>query len=72
MPTISLNGEQRTIPPSSTVEDLVRSLESEGLTADRRAIAVEVNRSIVPRSTYETHTLDDRDEIEIVTIVGGG
>ena len=72
MPTVSLNGEERTIPVDSTVEDLVRSLESEGLTADRRAIAIEVNRTIVPRSTYPTHTLADRDEIEIVTIVGGG
>ena len=77
MPTISLNGESRTLPTDCSVEDLIRTLESEARESgrrglDRRALAVEVNRAIVPRSTYAEHPLAEGDEIEIVTIVGGG
>ena len=72
MPTILLNGEPREVPDAATVETLVSSLEAEGLTVDRRALAIEVNRMIVPRSTYADHALRERDEIELVTIVGGG
>jgi thiamine biosynthesis protein ThiS len=72
MPTIRINGGERRIPSGATVETLVRLLEADGLAVDRRAIAVEVNREIVPRSTYGSHPLGERDEVEIVTIVGGG
>ncbi len=72
MPTIRVNGENREIPEGTTVEGLVSTLESEGLALDRRAIAVEVNRDIVPRSTYAAHPLEDADLVEIMTIVGGG
>ncbi len=70
--TVRLNGENRSIAPGTTVDHLVALLEAEGSKIDRRAIAVEVNRMIVPRSTYKEHTLQHEDEIEIVTIVGGG
>jgi thiamine biosynthesis protein ThiS len=33
---------------------------------------VELNRRIVPRSRYAATSLADRDELEIVTLVGGG
>ena len=72
MPRIRVNGEEREIPAGTTVEGLVASLESEGRPLDRRAIAIELNREIVPRSTYRARSLEERDEIEIVTIVGGG
>ena len=39
--------------------------------ADRR-VAVEVNRRIVPRTTYPEHSLEDGDVVEIVHFVGGG
>ena len=72
MPTIRVNGEKREVPEGITVDRLVATLESEGLALDRRAIAVEVNRDIVPRSTYAVQRLEDEDQVEIVTIVGGG
>ena len=70
--TVRLNGEHRSITTGTTVDNLVTILETEGSKIDRRAIAVEANRMIVPRSTYKEHTLQHEDEIEIVTIVGGG
>jgi sulfur carrier protein len=72
MPRIRLNGEEREIGAGTTVEGLVAILEREGRPLDRRAIAVEVNREVVPRSTYPRHLLAERNEVEIVTIVGGG
>ena len=72
MPMIRVNGVAREIPIGTTVEGLVSLLEAEGGPLDRRAIAVEVNREIVPRSTYPARPLAMSDEVEIVTIVGGG
>jgi thiamine biosynthesis protein ThiS len=72
MPKIVVNGESREVAPGTTVDGLVQALEREGRPIDRRAIAVEVNREVVPRSTYGAHPLAERDVVEIVTIVGGG
>jgi hypothetical protein len=33
---------------------------------------MEVNREIVPRSTFDTHRLQPGDEVEIVRAIGGG
>lgn len=63
---IQLNGEDREIPDNSTALDLVEQL---GLGGKR--LAMEVNREIVPRSTYATTTLKQGDEIEIVHAIGG-
>ena len=67
MLTLNLNGEDRSFEEPLTVADLLRSL---GIQAP--SIAVEVNRSIVPRSAHGTHPLEEGDRVEIVTFVGGG
>ena len=67
VPTILLNGVERSIPADSTVAALVREL---GL--DPRQIAVERNREIVPRDSYASTPLAAGDALEIVTFVGGG
>ena len=35
-------------------------------------VAIERNREIVPRSLYKEVTLNEGDELEIVTFIGGG
>lgn len=62
-----LNGEWHTLRAGMTVADLVTEL---GL--ERQRIAVEVNRSIVPRQQYASVELREYDEIEVVHFVGGG
>lgn len=62
-----LNGEPQTAPEGATVAAFLDSL---GL--PRTGIAVERNREIVPKSTYEVTMLADGDRIEIVQFVGGG
>ena len=64
---INVNGEPRTLPAEATLAVLVTELGLDGKT-----IAVERNREIVPRATYSETPLTDGDQIEIVTIVGGG
>jgi len=62
-----VNGEPRDVADGSTVEQLVVAL---GI--DRRSVAVERNREIVPRSQHATTPLAEGDRVEIVTMVGGG
>jgi thiamine biosynthesis protein ThiS len=64
---ITLNGDERPIPAGQSVAGLIESL---GL--DRRKVAVERNREIVPRSQYDATMLLPRDQIEIVHFIGGG
>ncbi|MFP4143946.1 MAG: sulfur carrier protein ThiS [Phycisphaeraceae bacterium] len=63
---LKLNGETRETS-ARTVRQLVEEL---GL--GRQAVAVEVNREIVPRKQHESTELRDGDEVEVVSLVGGG
>lgn len=64
---ISFNGQPRTIPPGTTVADLLARLEL------RPAyVAVEVNLELVPRQRHAQHLLREGDQVEVVTLVGGG
>jgi thiazole synthase len=67
MPTITLNGEPRPLPEPLTVSDLLRTIGRDG-----HAVAVEVNRDVVPRAQHAQTKLSDGDQVEIVTLVGGG
>lgn len=64
---ITLNGDLRRIGAGATVASLIETL---GL--DRRKVAVERNREIVPRSAYAATGLTAADQIEIVHFIGGG
>lgn len=64
---ILVNGASREVPEGTTMAQLIEML---GLTG--RRLAVEVNREIVPRSTFETHRVQPGDRIEIVHAIGGG
>jgi thiazole synthase len=64
---ITLNGERREVPDSSTVADLLRQL---GVKPEH--VAVEVNRSLVTRSRHAGTPIAAGDVLEVVTLVGGG
>ena len=49
---------------------LLAYLEQEGCNVNR--IAVEHNGKIVPKQQYESLIMEDGDELEIVSFVGGG
>jgi len=65
--TITLNGERRDIAPATTLAFLIAEL---GLRPER--VAVEVNRALVPRAEHARTIVAADDEVEVVTLVGGG
>ncbi len=62
-----INGEEREFGSFGNVSELIDSL---GIKGDR--VAVELNREIVPRSTWNVTPVSDGDKLEIVHFVGGG
>ena len=64
---VTVNGTPRDVPEGLTVRGLVEHL---GLTEG--PVAVEVNRTIVPRVRHAEHRVEGGDVIEIVHFVGGG
>lgn len=64
---IRLNGEPKNLDKEIPISVLLDEL---GLDRDR--VAVELNRRILKRSDFEDVTVDDGDEVEVVTFVGGG
>lgn len=64
---IRLNGELQALPATVSV---IQLLEYFGLPKDR--VAVERNRAIVPKTAWETVTVLQGDELEVVHFVGGG
>jgi thiazole synthase len=67
MLTVTINGESRMLPERLTLAELVQQLGY-----DRRRIAVEVNRQVIPLPRHPEHRLTAGDNVEIVTLVGGG
>ena len=65
--TITLNGEPHTLPEPLTVSELLVHLK-----VDPRRVAVELNLEVLKRGTFETATIKDGDEVEVVNFVGGG
>lgn len=64
---IMVNGQWQEQGDSISVADLLAALQLEP-----RRVAVERNRQIVRRAEFANTKLADRDELEIVTLVGGG
>ncbi len=65
--SITLNGDQRTVPSPLTLAGLLEHL---GL--DPRTVVVEQNRAIVRRPDLAGTSVADGDVIELVHFVGGG
>lgn len=64
---IMLNGAPRVLPPGQTLAQLVAALELEG-----QALALAVNRSVVPRQRWADVALRAQDRVDIVRAIGGG
>jgi thiazole synthase len=64
---VIINGEQRSVDGSTTVEKLLGNLGMDG-----RKVAVERTLDIVPKSQYNDVLLAEGDKFEIVHFIGGG
>ena len=67
MVSLTVNGEKHELEAAPTVLELLRRL---AMPSD--AVCVEVNRAIVPRRSHPSLRLQDGDEVEVLTFVGGG
>jgi thiamine biosynthesis protein ThiS len=65
--TIQLNGEPYELPGPVTISQLLSRLD-----IDARRVAVELNLQVVKRAAFETSTITEGDEVEVVNFVGGG
>jgi len=65
--TISVNGASREVSPGMTVATLVAELK-----VPSKFVAVERNRTVVPRARHAETVLTAGDQLEVVTLVGGG
>ncbi|MEX0866565.1 MAG: sulfur carrier protein ThiS [Pirellulales bacterium] len=64
---VIVNGQPRDLPAGATIAELLESLN-----LSPRQVAVELNRELVPRARHAEHPLHDGDQLEVVTLVGGG
>lgn len=64
---IVCNGEPRECPAEATVADLLYAMELAG-----RPVAVERNQLVIPRAQHASVVLEEGDQVEVVTLVGGG
>ncbi len=64
---VIVNGRPLALPGGSTVLDV---LHEQGVRTE--LVAVEVNLEIVPKQLHAQTVLSEGDQIEVVTLVGGG
>ena len=64
---ITVNGRSVEIESSMTVEQLLETVD-----VPPNYLAVEINANVVPREDYTTDLVGPGDEVEVVTLVGGG
>ena len=64
---ITINGEAREIATGQTIAGLLEELGMKP-----KFVAVERNLELVPRARHAECDLHDGDQLEIVTLVGGG
>jgi len=64
---IELNGAPHAVPPQQTLDALVAALELQG-----QALALAVNRQVVPRQRWPQVALQPFDKVDIVRAIGGG
>ena len=67
MITITVNGSPVEIEAPMTVEQLLDTVD-----VPPNYLAVEVNADVVPRQEYGERVVGAGDDVEVVTLVGGG
>ena len=64
---LTINGETRQFTTAMTIAELLEVMGLKG-----KYVAVERNLEVVSYTKYNDVTLADGDQLEIVTLVGGG
>ena len=64
---ITVNGRRVELEAPMTLERMLATVE-----VPENYLAVEVNADVVPRLEYGARMIEAGDEVEVVTLVGGG
>lgn len=64
---ITVNGQQREIADGQSLMELLNEMK-----LDPQCLAIERNRVIVERETFEKVLIETGDQLEIIQFVGGG
>ena len=64
---LTINGSSKRFAHGQTIFDLLQKLQ-----LNPRQVAVEVNLALVPREQHAEYSLVAGDQVEVVTLVGGG
>jgi sulfur carrier protein len=64
---IFLNGEPHLVPDRHTLRALIADLDLE-----HQALALAVNREVVPRQRWDERLLQANDKVDVVRAIGGG
>ncbi len=64
---ITVNGEKREHPDGITLAQLIETMDLKP-----QHVAVEINKQLITRSLHAQTILNENDQLEIVTLVGGG
>ena len=67
MIAIEINGEARTVSTSDSVQDLI-----DALSLTNQALAIAINREVVPRAKWREYRFEGGDKVDIVRAIGGG
>jgi sulfur carrier protein len=67
MTEIELNGAPYRVAPGQSLQELAGQLGVAG-----KAVAVALNREVVPREQWPQRWLQERDRVDIVRAIGGG
>ncbi len=64
---VQVNGQWQEVNDGACIAELLTTMALEP-----RRVAVERNKQLVPRALHGETILTDQDQLEIVTLVGGG
>ena len=67
MIAIELNGKAREIGAQDCVQDLI-----DALSLTNQALAIAINRQVVPRAQWRERRFSAGDKVDIVRAIGGG
>ena len=67
MTDFMLNGAPHQVAPGATLADLI-----EALALSDQALALAVNRNVVPRQQWRERGVQPGDQVEVVRAIGGG
>jgi sulfur carrier protein len=66
---LKINGEPKTLDADElTLSELLERLDI----TQRKGVAVAINNSVVPKSEWDGHPIEDGDAVEIIRATQGG